>query len=702
MNHHVSTRRATCLTSLVLALSPITGAAAAGDRGRPVADAPPAMRRFIERYQTDRSDLRRFHDVRGSSLRRERLERFAQGWMRRLARQDFDRLNQDGRVDYLLLKNHLSHELAWLRQEAGRFEESEPLMPFAQTIIDLEEARRRLDWVVPREAAATLTQMGESIKIVRKRVEAGLKKRREATGDGGPSESPPHTAPESDGVEVDPGDSEPLVVKKTVAKRTAEAVGDLRRTLEHWFKYHDGYQPDFSWWARKPYDEVDKTLKDYETFLRERVAGIKPDDDDTLIGDPIGREALLEELVHEMIPYSPEQLITLGERQIAWCERELAKAASELGFDDWHDAMEHVKTLHVEPGKQDVLIAELAREAIRFLDDRDLVTIPPLCRETWRIEMMSPRRQLTSPFFLYGGQHIIVSFPTESMTHDQKLMSMRGNNIHFSRAVVHHELIPGHHLQGFVAGRHRTHRRLFGTPFLLEGWALHWEMLLWDLDFPRGPEDRIGMLFWRMHRGVRIVVSLRYHLGRMQPEEMVDFLVERGGHERDNATSEVRRYIGSDYSPLYQCAYMLGALQLQSLHRTLVGSGEMTNRAFHDAVLRQNSIPVEMIRAGLLGIELTPDYEPNWQFAGDVEPVAFVRLDGASAPRAETTQRQHAAAGATGRFPTAVLKASKKDLTAVIDKLFDLARQGEQWAIEEVLNRSLGPVESQADSPSKQ
>ena len=30
------------------------------------------------------------------------------------------------------------------------------------------------------------------------------------------------------------------------------------------------------------------------------------------------------------------------------------------------------------------------------------------------------------------------------------MMSMRGNNIHFSRATVHHELIPGHHLQGYM------------------------------------------------------------------------------------------------------------------------------------------------------------------------------------------------------------------------------------------------------------
>ena len=62
---------------------------------------------------------------------------------------------------------------------------------------------------------------------------------------------------------------------------------------------------------------------------------------------------------------------------------------------------------------------------------------------------------------------------------------------------MHHELIPGHHLQHYMLPRYRPYRSLFETPFWIEGWALYWEMLLWDLDFAHGPEDRVGMLFFR-------------------------------------------------------------------------------------------------------------------------------------------------------------------------------------------------------------
>jgi uncharacterized protein (DUF885 family) len=228
--------------------------------------------------------------------------------------------------------------------------------------------------------------------------------------------------------------------------------------------------------------------------------------------------------------------------------------------------------------------------------------------------MMPPERQRVAPFFL-GGEVIQVSYPTATMEHGDKLMSMRGNNIHFSRATVHHELIPGHHLQGFMTERYNSHRAILsGTPFWGEGWALYWEMLLWDTGFPQTAEDRVGMLFWRMHRTARIIFSLSFHLGKMSPQECIDFLVERVGHERFTAEGEVRRSFNGDYSPLYQVAYMIGGLQFRALHRELVQSQKLTNREFHDRILTLGRIPVEIVRAIMTDQPLVRDYLAGWRF----------------------------------------------------------------------------------------
>ena len=199
-------------------------------------------------------------------------------------------------------------------------------------------------------------------------------------------------------------------------------------------------------------------------------------------------------------------------------------------------------------------------------------------------------------------------------------MSLRGNNPHFSHATVFHELNPGHHLQGFMQARYNAHRRIFGTPFWNEGQSLYWEMFLWDHGFHATAEDRVGALFWRMHRSARIMFSLNFHLGKMSPEQAIQFLVDTVGFERANAEGEVRRSFNGSYSPLYQAGYMLGGLQLRALHHELVDSGKMTDRAFHDAVLEGGAMPIAMVRARLENLPITRDGLVPWRFAEQLPP----------------------------------------------------------------------------------
>ncbi|HEY8484639.1 MAG TPA: DUF885 domain-containing protein [Longimicrobiales bacterium] len=549
------------------------------------------LRDIVERFTADRAALLRRYDAEYSAERRSRLRDFYTAWRSRLRELDFDKLSQDGKIDYILLDNELRYQLELLDREEKLFAEMRPLLPFASEILALHEARRRMETMDPARTASKLNELARAIEAQHRSLEA-------AVGRGSPG------------------------VSRIVAFRAAGALESMRRTLEGWYQYYAGYDPLFTWWAAAPYRAVDESLRRYTRFLRERVVGIREGEEEPIIGDPIGRDGMRADLAHEMIPYTPEELVAIAEREFAWCEAEARKAAREMGLgDDWKAAVERVKNLHVEPGKQTDLVRDLAHEAVAFLKEHDLITIPPLAEEIWRMEMMSPERQRVNPFFT-GGEVIRVSYPTDGMSHEDKLMSMRGNNIHFSRATVHHELIPGHHLEGYMTARYNSHRRLFTTPFWVEGWALYWEMLLWDLGFPKTPEDRVGMLFWRMHRAARIIFSLNFHLGKMTPQQAIDFLVERVGHERANAEAEVRRSFNGSYPPLYQAAYMLGGLQLRALYRELVESGKMTPRQFHDAVLRSGRMPIEMLRARLTGQPLTRDYVASWRFADPIRTAA--------------------------------------------------------------------------------
>jgi hypothetical protein len=60
-----------------------------------------------------------------------------------------------------------------------------------------------------------------------------------------------------------------------------------------------------------------------------------------------------------------------------------------MGYgDDWHKALEHVKGVHVARWEQPEAIRKLAVEGIEYVRAHDLVTVPPLAEETWRMEMM--------------------------------------------------------------------------------------------------------------------------------------------------------------------------------------------------------------------------------------------------------------------------------------------------------------------------
>ena len=560
----------------------------------PLATAPRSeLADVVARYDTDRDALGRRYGVDYSPARAKRFEEFAAQWAARLRDVDFDKLSQEGRVDYVLLRHELEYQQYQLKRSRQQLAEMRSYTPFAATIFDLMETRRELEPINQQDAGRTLAALAKQVDSVRKMVEKAA-------------------ATKVDTTNARVRDS--LRTARFIGFRTAGFVDELRTTLGQWYRYYSGYDPLFSWWAEDPFRKSDEALKGYSAMLREKVVGIKQGDNDPIIGDPIGAAGLEADLAHEMMPYTPDRLIAIAEREYAWCEAEMKKASREMGFgDDWRKAVEKVKNTYVEPGKQPDLIRDLAREAEEFVTKRDLVTVPPLASEIWRMEMMTPERQRVAPFFL-GGETILVSYPTDGMTHEEKMMSMRGNNPHFSRATVHHELIPGHHLQGFMNARYMTHRQTFSTPFWMEGWSLYWEMLLWDQGFARTPEDRVGMLFWRMHRTARIIFSLRFHLGTMTPQEAVDFLVERVGHERANAEAEVRRSFNGTYPPLYQVAYMIGGLQFRALHKELVESGRMTNRQFHDAILQGGRMPVEMVRARLENRPLTRDYRAQWRF----------------------------------------------------------------------------------------
>ncbi|MCB1209262.1 MAG: DUF885 family protein [Verrucomicrobiales bacterium] len=553
---------------------------------------PESMPGTVRHFSADWDLFSRHWSAAESSVEQmDAQKRLLESWLITLAAQKPDKLDVNDAIDAVLLKTTLDSGLNDLARQNEERAELAQWLPFRTAIEELTVTRLNGTPLKPEIAASKLATLPAQVYKLQDGIKAAIAKSKE---------------PKKPGLSPAPSAYQ--------AMRCAEIgkmQGDL---LKRWFENQASFVPDFSWWVRQPFEETQKVLESYQKFLNEEIAGIKGDGDRPLIGKSIGAEELKRQLGYEFIPYSPEDLIGIAEREFAWCETQMKAAAQEMKLgDDWKAALKKVKEMHVEPGGQEALVREEAEKAITFVKDRKLVTVPPECEAWWGTRMLSAAEQKQMPYAAYSGHDIIIAFATTDMKQEDKTMAMRGNSRPFMHNVVPHELIPGHHLQRFMADRHRDYRGLFSTPFYVEGWSLYWEMRLWDLGYHKTPAEKIGALFWRMHRCARIIVTLKFHLGQMKPDEMVKFLTDRVGHEKFGATSEVRRFIKGDYSPLYQCGYMLGGLQLMALHKEAVTTGKMTELQFHDKILTLGPIPIELARAAVLG--LPAPTESSWKFA---------------------------------------------------------------------------------------
>lgn len=160
------------------------------------------------------------------------------------------------------------------------------------------------------------------------------------------------------------------------------------------------------------------------------------------------------------------------------------------------------------------------------------------------------------------------------------------------RRLVHHETVPGHHLQialemeNAESPRFRRLRALGGIPAFSEGWALYVERLAADSGWYDGdPEGRLGQLDATLFRAKRLVVDTGLHARRWTRQQAIDYGIN---------ASEVERYV---VHPGQACAYMLGRLKIVELRekaRQAMGS-RFTLKGFHTAVLNTGSVPLSVL-----------------------------------------------------------------------------------------------------------
>ena len=113
----------------------------------------------VNRFSSDQQAVNRRYDGVDSPDQRKRVAAFVSSWRDRLKEIDFDKLSQEGRADYALLDNELRYEQELAARKEKNRAETAPLLPFADRLLALHDARRNLTAIDGQTAARTVSEV---------------------------------------------------------------------------------------------------------------------------------------------------------------------------------------------------------------------------------------------------------------------------------------------------------------------------------------------------------------------------------------------------------------------------------------------------------------------------------------------------------------------------------------------------------------
>jgi len=320
----------------------------------------------------------------------------------------------------------------------------------------------------------------------------------------------------------------------------------------------------------------------------------------------VGKE-LFEEMLREdhLLDYSADALLELGWKLFRDTQAQMETLAAKVApGKKAREIVDEAKKDH--PAARDLLKTyrrEMER-ARRFVQEKGIVSIPE--GEKLTIRPTPPTMRPVIPYAAYmmpgplekKQEGIFLVTPvdrfTPRKTREEKL---RGHNHAKIPVTALHEAYPGHHLQLVYANRHtKSLPRKLGSALsslFVEGWAFYCEELMENLGFIDKPVQKLARLQDQLWRAARIVLDVSLHTGEMTVEEGIQFLMDKVGLERSNATAEVRRYTSSPTQPM---SYLIGKLEiLKVIEEYKRRNPGKSLREMHDAILSCGSLPPKLL-----------------------------------------------------------------------------------------------------------
>ena len=359
-------------------------------------------------------------------------------------------------------------------------------------------------------------------------------------------------------------------------------------------------------WQRS-FGPLERQLNDYTAWLE---AEILPR---TRADHLLPAEVYADNLHQFGVDISPDELIAKAMTSFAEIRNQLnitaGLIAKERGFPDadYHAVIRKLKEQQIASDNVMPLYKErlgLIESAIRA---NHIVTLPDRSASirlaTAAENAQQPAPHMSAPRLIGNTGEYGEFVLTTGMAPDKNGKSLAFDDFSHQAAtwtLTAHEARPGHELQfaKMIEAGVSTARAVFAFNSVnVEGWALYAEAEMQQFE----PLD--GQLFAlqaRAQRAARAFLDPMVNLGRIEPEDVKNFLMEEVGLSEGMATQEMQRYVFRD--PGQATSYFYGYQRLMETRQAaqLALRGNFDRMAFNDFVLAQGLMPPRLLHKAVM------------------------------------------------------------------------------------------------------
>lgn len=311
---------------------------------------------------------------------------------------------------------------------------------------------------------------------------------------------------------------------------------------------------------------------------------------------PEGREYYAHLVKHyTTLDVSPDQVHELGLQEVARIKSEMDEVLKQLEWEKGFPAF--LQFLRTDPRFYPKSAEELL-EAASFIAKRMDGKLPSLFktlpRQPYGVEHVPPD---LAPKYTAGRYNGAPIESNRAGMYWVNTYALDTRTLYTLEALTLHEAVPGHHLQtslqqelqGLPSFRRYDYVNAFG-----EGWGLYSERLGLEAGFYKDPYSNFGRLTYEMWRACRLVVDTGMHWKGWTRDQALQYLGQNTALSLHEVTTETDRYIGW---PGQALAYKMGELKIRELRlRAEKALGARFDvREFHDAVLRNGSVPLAVL-----------------------------------------------------------------------------------------------------------